>query len=309
MSNQDYFSMLTEEMTHFYRSGDYAAALNVVDERSENFPEQVARITFWRVCLLSLCKRAEDAIGVLAKGLDEGLWWHESLFRDSDLDNIRELTRFRELAAKSHEIWSIEKKKIQPDCSILVPSGAGPYPLLIGLHGYGGNKDSNLKYWQIACDKGWLVLMPQSLQPLYPGAYFWDTPESSVDTILFHLDQVRRSHAIEADRILVAGMSQGGGLAALAGLSPEIQAVGSISLATWWESAAPFEAAVKKGKPTRAYFITGLNDHTLERSREIQAILKDHQIPVQEEVHPDLGHEFPPDFGMSFDEALKFLFA
>jgi predicted esterase len=309
MSNQDDFSMLTEEMTHFYRSGDYAAALNVVDERSENFPEQVARITFWRVCLLSLCKRAEDAIAVLAKGLDEGLWWHESLFRDSDLDNIRELTRFRELVAKSHGVWTIEKKKIQPDCTILIPSGNGPYPLLIGLHGYGGDKNSNQKYWQMACDKGWLVLMPQSLQPLYPDAYYWETAQTGVDTILFHLDPALRNYPIDAGRMVVAGMSQGGGLAALAGLSPKIQAVGSISLATWWESAAPFEAAVKNGKRTRAYFITGLKDHTLERSREIQAILKDHQIPVQEEVHPDLGHEFPPDFRKSFDEALKFLFA
>ncbi len=37
-------------------------------------------------------------------------------------------------------------------------------------------------------------------------------------------------------------------------------------------------------------------------------MLKENQIPVEEEVHPDLGHDFPPDFGGSFENALKYLF-
>jgi predicted esterase len=130
-----------------------------------------------------------------------------------------------------------------------------------------------------------------------------------VEIILFHLDQVRRNYRIDAQRIVVAGMSQGGGLAALAGLSPKIQAAGSISVATWWENTASFDQAAKRGKISRAYFVTGLKDQSLERSREIQAVLKDHHIPVEEEVHLFLGHDFPPDFDKSLENAFKFIFS
>ena len=58
----------------------------------------------------------------------------------------------------------------------------------------------------------------------------------------------------------------------------------------------------------RGYFITGEKDYSLERAREIQKMLKENHIQFGEEVHSDLGHEFPPDFEKSFDNAIKFIF-
>lgn len=309
MTSEMDFPSYRNKVFQLYAAKDYDETLKFIEAHQSSFPEQAAQVTFWHICLLSLCGQADKALSVLENGLEAGLWWHENQFHDNDLDSIRELPRFKELVTRSHERWEAEGLKGGPDRTVLVPSGPGPYPLLIALHGYSGNKDSDLSYWQIACDKGWLVFLPQSQIPLYPNAYFWETPESSIQTILFHLNQVRQIYRIDVDRILVAGISQGGGLAALAGLAPELQAAGSLSLATWWESAAPFESAVQSGKSTRAYFISGLKDQSLERGREIQTVLKKHQIPVQEEAHPDLGHEFPPDFEKSFDNAINFIFS
>jgi hypothetical protein len=36
--------------------------------------------------------------------------------------------------------------------------------------------------------------------------------------------------------------------------------------------------------------------------------LKETGIPFEEEVHPDLAHEFPSDFESSFDKAIDFIF-
>jgi hypothetical protein len=58
----------------------------------------------------------------------------------------------------------------------------------------------------------------------------------------------------------------------------------------------------------RGYFITGEKDYLLENAREIQNILKEGNIQFAEEVHSDLGHEFPPDFEKSFDKAIDFIF-
>jgi hypothetical protein len=36
--------------------------------------------------------------------------------------------------------------------------------------------------------------------------------------------------------------------------------------------------------------------------------LQEHNIAFAEKVYPDLGHEFPPDFDQTFDQAIEFIF-
>ena len=76
------FQELTDELMRLYPQGKYAEALEVVEQNADHFPEQSARITFWRMCLLSLCGRTADVISVFRQGLDAGLWWAKSLFVD-----------------------------------------------------------------------------------------------------------------------------------------------------------------------------------------------------------------------------------
>jgi predicted esterase len=306
MSGQEDFSTFAEGMFGLYRAGKYGPALEYVERGMAAFPDHTARITFWRLCLLSLCGRSDEALSVLSEGLDAGLWYHEFMFRDTDLDSLRELPRFKELATRSQERWIKEASNLKSDRTTLVPAGSGPQPLLIALHGHSGNKDDNLQYWEIPSRHGWMVLSVQSRLPAYPGAYFWEA-RSGIEDILSQLLEIRRNYHIDAKRIVVAGMSQGGGMAVLAALSPKIEAAGSISVAAAGLEVEPFKTAAKGGKGTRCYFVSGLKDHTLGRSREIQAVLKNHHIPVEEEVHTDLGHDFPPDFEKSLEKAFKFI--
>ncbi len=141
MSRPVDFSTMADAMFDLYRAGEYGQALELVDKNAAVYPEQAARITFWRVCLLSRCGRGNEALSALANGLETGLWWHESQFRDADLDSLRDLPGFKELVEKSQERWLTEGKSVKPDRTILVPTASGPYPLLIALHGYSGDKD------------------------------------------------------------------------------------------------------------------------------------------------------------------------
>jgi len=307
MSKPEDFTGVTQEMFRLYREGQYAQALEFVESRAIAFPEQLARTTFWRVCLLSLCGRKEAALNALEQGLDAGLWWHETQFRDSDLDPIRDLPAFKRLAARSQERWDEILPQVKPERTVLLPADTGPYPLLISLHGYGGNKDSNLEDWSIACRKGWMVMSTQSRWPLYPGANFWKAAESGIEDILLHLGEVQRNYRIDPERIVIGGFSQGSGMAILAALSPKVPACGFIGVGTWWGDLDAIDSAAKKAKASRGYFIEGLKDHTLERTREIQAVLKENQIAFEEEIHPDIGHEFPSDFEKSLERALGFL--
>jgi hypothetical protein len=54
--------------------------------------------------------------------------------------------------------------------------------------------------------------------------------------------------------------------------------------------------------------VIGEKDHTLQDAIQLRTILRERNIPYAEEIHPELGHDFPPDFEKSFDQAIDFIF-
>jgi acetyl esterase/lipase len=303
------FQELTDELMRLYPQGKYAEALEAVEQNADQFPEQSARTTFWKMCLLSLCGRLEDVISVFRQGLDIGLWWSESLFVDTDLDHVRDLPEFKQLAAESNKKAAEMQAHIQPARTLLVPEDtARELPLFIGLHGRNGYRDSNLEYWEIARRGGWLVLSPQSRQAIFPGSYCWDDSEQGLNDILFHLAEIKKTYNVDLQRIIVAGFSQGSGMAIHAGLSGKLGARGFIGVGTFIAQPDSLRPLARQSQTVRGYFVTGEKDHTLDKARAIQNVLRENNIPFAEEVHPDLGHEFPIDFEGSFEKAINFIF-
>ena len=304
------FRELTDEMMHLYAEGKYADDLQLVEQNADRFPEQSVRTAFWKMCLLSLCNRPEEVLSVFQQGLGNGLWWAERQFLDSDLDAVRDLPEFKSLMMVSQEKYEEARKHIERDQVILLPeaSESGLYPLLIALHGGAGNKESNLEYWEAARQKGWLVLSPQSTQPFYPGTYSWIDGEQGVTELIFYIEKISKEYAIDPKRVVIAGFSQGGGMAIYTALNRKIDVWGFIGIGTYWADPNSLTPFARESKSVRGYFVTGEKDHTLDKIREIQKILRENDIQFTEELHPELGHEFPPDFEKSFDQAIDFIF-
>jgi predicted esterase len=303
------FQELTDELMRLYSQGKYAEALDLVEQNADHFPEQSARTTFWKMCLLSLCDRSADAISVFQQGLDSGLWWAENQFIDPDLDSVRDLPEFKRLVEVSHKRYEEARIHIERDQTVLLPerSTAGKYPLLIALHGRNGNKESNLKYWKVACQKGSLLLSPQSTQPLFSGSYCWDDASQGLEDLLYYYEQISQNYPVDPQRIILAGFSQGSGMAIYAALSEKIHVQGFLGIGTFIAEPDVLTPLASQRPDVSGYFITGEKDRTLDRARAIQNILRENNIPFAEEVYPDLGHEFPPDFEASFDKAVKFI--
>jgi dienelactone hydrolase len=304
------FRELGSRMVTLYGQGKFEDALHLTEQHMDAFPDQRARTTFWRMCLLSLSGRSAEVMSVFQQGLDSGLWWAEELFADLDLNAVREMPEFKRLVAESQKRQEEARKQTQRDQTILLPDapGRGGYPLLIALHGHKGNKESNLEHLEVARQKGWMVLSAQSTQPLFPGSYCWDNPEQGLADVYFYYEQALQNHQIDPQRIVVAGFSQGGGMAIHTALSGKIDVRGFITVASWWQdpkSLAPQNADAKR---IPGYFVIGEKDHTLDTTREIQKVLKESHIQLGEEVHADLAHEFPSDFEKSFEKAIQFIF-
>jgi len=310
MSDKDAFNKLRSDMMDLYEAGEYTAARELVLANEKAFPEMAARITFWKMCLFSLEDKLDEALSVFRSGLDNGLWWAESQFNDSDLDLLRDIPEFKKLIAESVQRWEQERSKIKAEHVLLLPDVPRPeaLPLLIALHGRSGNKESNLEYWEVAKNEGWAILSPQSTQPLFPGSYCWDDLHTGVQNILFHLKNTLDAYKIDHERIVIGGFSQGSGMAIYTALLQEADIRGFIGVGTAWNNLDSIDSFAKNVEMLRGYFISGENDFTLERSREIQAVLEANGIACKEELHSELGHEFPVDFEKSFSQAVEFIF-
>ena len=307
--NQMTFQELTDGLMNFYQQGKYAEALDFVEQNADDFPQHTARTTFWKMCLLSLCHRPEDVMSVFQQGLDAGLWWAEGQFKDPDLDAVRDLSEFKLLVDASNKKCIESQAQIDHDRAILVPDDiADELPLLIALHGRNGDKNYHLEYWDVARRRGWLVLSPQSRQAIYPGSYCWDKNEQGLEDILFHLEEIVKIYKVDRRRIVIAGFSQGSGMAIYAALSEKIGACGFIGVGTFIAEPDSLIPLASQTQPVRGYFVAGEKDYSLEKVRTIQKILKENNIPFAEELHPELGHEFPPNFEKSFDKAIGFIF-
>lgn len=301
------FHELTDKMVALYHQKRFEEALQLIEGHLNSFPQQAARLTFWRMCFLSLIGRSGEALTVFQQGLDAGLWWHAELFSDPDLNAVRDMPAFKRLMGVSQERYEEEQAHIERDHTVLQPEPPSPrqYPLLITLHGRNGNQESDLAQWDLARQRGWLVLSAQSTQPVFQGAYHWDNPEQGFADLRFYYDQVAQQYPIDPHRTLIAGFSQGSGMAIYTALTRSLPVRGFIGIGTWWADANQLDIQQEQ---VRGYFITGEKDHTLERAREIQEVLRKNNVEFAEEVHADLGHEFSSDFGASFDKAIHFIF-
>ena len=301
------FNELTNQIVTLYHQDRKEEALRLIEQHQDAFPEQAARLTFWRMCFLSLTGRVDETLSVFRQGLDAGLWWHKELFNDPDLNAVRDLPEFQRLMAVSQEKYEERQGTIERDFAILLPElpSSHKYPLLITLHGRNGNKESDLVQWELARQRGWLVLLAQSTQPVFQGAYHWDNPTRGVEDLLFYYEQVSQKYEIDQQRMIIAGFSQGSGMAIYTARKWHLPVRGFIGIGTWWADASEL---VGENQNVRGYFITGEKDHTLDRAREIQDVLRKNHVPFGEEVHADLGHEFPPDFEASFEKAIDYIF-
>jgi predicted esterase len=304
------FRELTDKIVLMYTERKYADALQLLEQKADHFPEQSARTTFWKMCILSLSGRTEEVISVFQRGLDTGLWWAGGQFIDSDLDAVRDLPEFKRLVAVSQEKYEEARTHIKRDQAVLLPEApeSGMYPLLVALHGRNGNKDAHLEFWEVARQRGWLVVSPQSTQPLFDGAYCWDNPALGIEDLLVSYEQISQKYQIDPQRRLIAGFSQGSGMAIYTALSGKIDVRGFIGVASWWEDPKFLVPQSEDTKSVRGYFITGAKDHTFETAKEMHKVLQENNIQFAEEVFPDLGHEFPANFESSFDKAINFIF-
>ncbi len=112
----------------------------------------------------------------------------------------------------------------------------------------------------------------------------------------------------------MAGFSRGGELAIWLALSGTIEVRGFIAVGPGGpyirepDKWVPLIEA-SQGRGLRGYLVVGEQDVSCyEGTLALAELFKSRHFPCELEVHPNLGHDFPPEFQQSLARALEFVF-
>ncbi|MSQ48104.1 MAG: phospholipase [Deltaproteobacteria bacterium] len=192
--------------------------------------------------------------------------------------------------------------------TVFAPSGAGPHPTLLTLHGWGANALDLLGLAPYLCDGKFLVLCPQG--PLHVplgGAamgYGWFpiTMGGPIDVkaviaareaLRQFLTEARVQYPIDPKKLAVLGFSQGGVMAYSLGLGEPERFAALASLSSWLPqdllSVLPDVAATEQ---LPVLIQHGKRDEMVDvgRARQSSETLRNLRVPITYREY-EMGHE------------------
>lgn len=185
------------------------------------------------------------------------------------------------------------------DAYYFKPRGKGPKPVIMYLHGRGGNPAEDCRKWaKVGTEFGWVVC-PSGPEDRGGGSRAWangaPAAQKIIDATLGSLRGKYKNRVNRRGNVLV-GFSEGAFIAQQVGLSDQQTwsrwLVLAASDAYWTGDTA---ATLKDHKVRRVFLLTGENDGVAQNTMRVGDTLKQAKVPVKVKIVPGMGHEVPAD--------------
>jgi len=187
-----------------------------------------------------------------------------------------------------------------PDAYYYKPQARGQKPVIMYLHGRGGNPAEDCRKWaRVATQFGWVVC-PSGSGTNDVGGRTWTNgtvdAQRIIDGTLKALREKYKSKVQLRNNVLV-GFSEGAWVAMNVGLKNQRTwsrwLILGASDAYWGDVSEALDKA--KRQVQRVYLLTGENDGVAEKTVRVGETLKKVKVPVKVKLVPGMGHEVPSD--------------
>ena len=286
-------------------AGDYRGVLPLALEAEALYPAK-GEAPFWLACVHCRLGDTEGALAALRAGLARGHYWPADwLLEDDDLEPLRgrpelEAILRESAAARSAGSGAGALEPVVLDPSGATDGGATPAALVLAFHGWGQDADELALHWRAAAACGFAVIVPRSSQQPTPGFFVWDDRETALAEVAA---QFRRacgavSDGAAAPPLLLAGFSQGGGLAVDLAIDAEpAPCVGFLAVAAGTEDLVvppgPDRLAPAAARGLRGRLLVGDRDEALSGAHALAEAGARAGLSWALTVRPGAGHEMP----------------
>jgi phospholipase/carboxylesterase len=191
--------------------------------------------------------------------------------------------------------------------TIYQPSGAGPHPTILTLHGRGASAFDLLGLAPHLCDGKFLLICPQGPleTPIGPGAtgYAWypmtlgGPPDvaailSSLQKLQEFLGECFARYPIDPKKLVVLGFSQGGVMAHALGLKMPERFAALVALSSWLPQEVFEQAPATAAQSLPTLVHHGSRDELIDVNRARSSVekLREWRVPITYREY-DMGHE------------------
>jgi len=263
--------------------------------------------------LLARLGRTDEAL----KHLDRAVKRHDTcatlLKSDPDFANLRDDARFAAVAESADQDAAQEQARSKAVWTLRLPARYDkwkPAPLIVALHGFGGDAAGMAALWsRVADDVGAVLLTPEGQFDGPGGGKSWGTGDrnTAARQIMAAVADTRHRLFIDSERTVLTGFSQGGGMTYGVGLAYPESFRGLIPMAgpfVWGGDPAFREEKLKR---LRIFIIVGSDDANAPLNREAAARFQNAGARVRLNVLQGLGHTLPAQPDELLHEALKYV--
>ncbi len=186
-----------------------------------------------------------------------------------------------------------------PDAYYYKPRAKGPRPILMYLHGRGGNPAEDCRKWaKVGRQFGWVVC-PSGPGDSGNGGRTWGSfdAEKVIDGTVAALRAKYKGRVQRHGNVLI-GFSEGAFVAMQVGLKDQSTWTKWLILGAsdqYWQQDVTEALDVEKRKVRRVYLLTGENDGVAQNTVKVGDTLKKNKVPVKVKLVPGMGHEVPSD--------------
>ncbi len=218
-------------------------------------------------------------------------------------------------AAASKDPEHLELAGGKAEAFFFRPKVRGPRPVIMFLHGRGGNPFEDCRKWApVATQFGWL-LCPQGPEDRGGGARAWQNNvvagQGIIDASIAALKARFKGKVRSKDSVLI-GFSEGAFLAMQIGLQKPERWNRWLILAAndqYWFGDTQALLKDKRRKIRRVYLLTGEHDEVAANTRRVGDTLRAAKVSVRVQIAEGLGHELPNGKMKTFRKPLRWLTA
>ena len=164
----------------------YYAALQQIDTEWPNHIDHLGDISYWRICLLSLLGRIDEALDTISSGVQAGITFPPSmLHNDPDLEVLRRDSRFDAMVERLSTIHASRIAEERLRIEFVLPSDPGSSdPAVLLFHGNNSNGHNAIAQWKPVLPASWLLAAVTGREPSHAaGAYLWSEPDARESAI------------------------------------------------------------------------------------------------------------------------------
>ncbi len=302
------------EADRLYAEERYNEALKLLDHASQQFPENLFDIVWYKACIYNQVQDDQECLNAIELLVNRGftcpLDWEW-------FDPLRENARFRRLAEENQRLLAKARQNTKMEYQVYLPEGYAKdqkYPLFLALHGDGGggNIEDFSRRWKPdgILEQGFIVAYIQSSQLLYTNNFGW-LPDYSIARrdVRDCYDRVCAEYAIDQDTVIIGGYSGGAIMSLEITMADVLPIKGFVSLCPELKPESftreNVERATKRG--AKGIFMEGETMMPVPDEQEMLQVFQEVGFPHQFYVNKGIGHSFPQDLGEKLEQAITYI--